>query len=411
MPKTATKIDIHKIREDFPTLHQKVNGKPLVYLDNAATSQKPLSVIERLEKYYRSENSNVHRGVHRLSQLATDEYESVREQVKSLINASRGHEIIYTSGTTAGINLVAHSFGHKYVKAGDEVLISHMEHHSNIVPWQLLCEKVGAKLKVIPVNDAGELDMQVYAEMLNERVKIVSVVHTSNSLGTINPVKEIIELAHQRDIPVLLDGAQAVPHQQVDVQDLDCDFMVFSGHKMLGPTGVGFLYGKEKWLEDLPPFMGGGDMIKTVTFEKTTFSDLPHKFEPGTPNIAGVIGMGEGIRYLEQIGYENIAAQEKALLEYANQQMATIEDMRFIGTAAHKTSVVSFLLGELHPYDTGTILDQLGIAVRTGHHCTQPLWQLYGIPGTTRASFAFYNTLEEVDQLVAGLKRVQAMFG
>lgn len=406
-----TTLDIQKIRADFPTLQQTVHGKPLVYLDNAATSQKPLAVLERLEKYYRQENSNVHRGVHLLSQLATDEYEAVREQVRALINATHTHEIIYTSGTTEGINLIAHSFGHKYIKEGDEIIISHMEHHSNIVPWQLLCENIGAILKVIPVTDEGELDMEAYQALLNERTKLVSVVHTSNSLGTINPVKEIIQLAHDRDIPVLLDGAQAVPHQAVDVMDLDCDFMVFSGHKMLGPTGVGFLYAKEKWLEAMPPYKGGGDMIKTVTFEKTTFADLPYKFEAGTPNIAGIIGMGAGIAYMNALGYEAIAAQEADLLAYGTARLGEIDQMRFFGTAKHKASVISFLLGDIHPYDAGTLLDQLGIAIRTGHHCTQPLWQRFNIPGTARASFAFYNTREEIDQLVVALKRVQSMFG
>ncbi|MEM6342418.1 MAG: cysteine desulfurase [Bacteroidota bacterium] len=406
-----TSLDLQKIRADFPTLHQTVHGKPLVYFDNAATSQKPNVVLERLEKYYRQENANVHRGVHLLSQQATDEYEGVREQVRALINAAHTHEIIYTSGTTEGLNLLAHSFGHRYLKEGDEIIISHMEHHSNIVPWQLLSQSMGIVLKVIPVSDDGELDMEAYQTLLSDRTKLVSVVHTSNSLGTINPVKEIIKLAHAREIPVILDGAQAVPHQAVDVRDLDCDFMVFSGHKMLGPTGVGFVYGKEKWLEAMPPYKGGGDMIKTVSFEGTTFADLPHKFEAGTPNIAGVIGMGAGISYMESLGYEAIAAQEADLLAYGTKRLGEIEGMRFIGTAAHKASVISFLLGDIHPYDAGTILDQLGIAIRTGHHCTQPLWQRYNIPGTARASFAFYNTREEIDQLVVALQRVQSMFG
>ncbi|MEL7533654.1 MAG: cysteine desulfurase [Bacteroidota bacterium] len=406
-----TTLDLQKIRADFPTLQQTVHGKPLVYFDNAATSQKPNVVLERLEKYYRQENANVHRGVHLLSQLATDEYEGVREQVRALINAEHTHEIIYTSGTTEGLNLLAHSFGHRYLKEGDEIIISHMEHHSNIVPWQLLSQAIGTVLKVIPVTEVGELDMEAYKALLSDRTKLVSVVHTSNSLGTINPVKEIIDLAHERDIPVILDGAQAVPHQAVDVRDLDCDFMVFSGHKMLGPTGVGFLYGKEKWLEAMPPYKGGGDMIKTVSFEGTTFADLPHKFEAGTPNIAGVIGTGAGISYMESLGYEAIAAQEADLLAYGTERLAEFENMRFIGTAAHKASVISFLLGDIHPYDAGTLLDQLGIAIRTGHHCTQPLWQRFNIPGTARASFAFYNTREEIDQLVVALQRVQSMFG
>lgn len=409
--KTHTAFDVHKIREDFPTLHQKVNGQALVYFDNAATSQKPHQVIERVNQYYKLENSNIHRGVHFLSQHATDEYERTRELARVLINARHQHEIIYTTGTTHGINLVASSFGRKYVKEGDEIVISTLEHHSNIVPWQLLCEQVGAKLRVIPINEAGELDMEVYASLLNEKTKLVATQHISNSIGTIHPIEEIIRLAHAKDIPVLLDGAQAMPHQAVDVQALGVDFYAFSGHKMFGPTGIGILYGKEKWLEEMPPYMGGGDMIKVVDFDKTTFSDLPHKFEAGTPNIAGGIGLGAGITYINQIGYENIARHEASLLDYANEKLGALEGMRFIGTAKHKASVVSFLLGDIHPYDTGTILDQLGIAVRTGHHCTQPTMKRFNIPGTVRASFAFYNTIEEIDRLVEGLKRVKKMFG
>ncbi|MCB0838196.1 MAG: cysteine desulfurase [Bacteroidetes bacterium] len=403
-------MDIQKIRSDFPTLQQKVNGKPLVYFDNAATSQKPLKVIERMEAYYREQNSNVHRGVHTLSQIATDAYENTRKLVREFINASSEREVIFTKGTTEGINLVASSFGRKFVKEGDEIIISTLEHHSNIVPWQILCEQVGANLKVIPVNDRGELEMEAYAQMLTDRTKIVSVAYISNSLGTINPVREIIELAHARNIPVMLDAAQAVPHLKVDVQELDVDFIAFSGHKMFAPTGVGILYGKERWLEEMPPYMGGGDMIDVVRFEKTTYSSLPHKFEAGTPNIAGFIGLGAGIEYMNEVGIEAIAAHENALLEYGHKVLPEIESMRLIGTAAKKASVISFLLGEIHPYDTGTILDELGIAVRTGHHCTQPLMQRYEIPGTVRASFAFYNTFEEIDKLVEGLKRVRQMF-
>jgi len=404
-------LDVAKIREDFPVLKEIVNGKQLVYFDNAATSQKPQAVIERLKAYYEHENSNVHRGVHHLSQRATDDYEQARLQIQQLINARHSYEVILTRGTTEGINLVAQSFGRKYIKEGDEILISHMEHHSNIVPWQLLCEQTGAVLKVVPVNDKGELDMEAFYEMLGEKTKLVSIVYISNSLGTINPVEEIIEAAHKIDVPVLIDGAQVVPHQAVDVQELDCDFFVCSGHKMFAPTGVGFLYGKEKWLEEMPPYMGGGDMIKVVTFEKTTFSDLPHKFEAGTPNIAGVIGLGAGIAYLNQISYDAISAHEHQLLTYAIERLSEIEDIRFIGTADNKASVVSFLIGDIHPYDAGTILDQLGIAIRTGHHCTQPLMKRFDIPGTMRASFAFYNTQEEIDRMIEAIHRVKQMFG
>lgn len=405
-------FDVEAIRKDFPTLHQQVNGQPLAYLDNAATSQKPRQVIDRISTYYERENSNVHRGVHFLSQHATDEYEQAREKLRAFINAKHSHELIYTSGTTAGINLVANSFGKKYVKEGDEIIISTLEHHSNIVPWQLLCEQTGAVLRVIPINEAGELDMKAYASFLNERTRLVATQHISNSLGTVHPVKDIIRLAHERGVPVMLDGAQAVPHQAVDVQELDVDFYAFSGHKMFGPTGIGILYGKEKWLEEMPPYMGGGDMIKVVSFEGTTYSDLPHKFEAGTPNIEGGIGLGAAVDYIHSVGYEAISAQEDELLRYANQQLTEqLSNIRLIGTAKHKASVVSFLMGDIHPYDTGTILDQLGIAVRTGHHCTQPVMSRFEIPGTVRASFAFYNTPEEIDRLVAGLKRVQTMFG
>ncbi|MEO1587292.1 MAG: cysteine desulfurase [Bacteroidota bacterium] len=406
-----TKLDIQAIRKDFPTLQEKVHGKELVYFDNAATSQKPQLVIDRIEAYYEHENSNVHRGVHYLSQTATNAYEHTRKLAQELINAKHEHEIIYTKGTTEGINLVAHSFGKAFIKEGDEIILSYLEHHSNIVPWQLIAEELGATIKVIPVNDAGELDMEAYANMLNERVKIVSIVYISNSLGTINPVEEIIRLAHDRDIPVLLDGAQVVPHQRVDVQALDVDFLAFSGHKMFAPTGVGILYGKEKWLNAMPPYMGGGDMIDTVTFEKTTFNSLPHKFEAGTPNIAGVIGLGAGIEYINSVGYENISAWEKELLDYGTEKLSEIEGIRLIGTAKEKASVISFLIDGIHPYDAGTILDQLGIAVRTGHHCTQPLMKRLEVPGTMRASFAFYNTKEEIDRLVEGLKKVKQMFG
>ena len=396
----AQKLHIDTIRSEFPALQQQVNGKPLVYFDNAATSQKPQYVIDRVNAYYAKENSNVHRGVHKLSQLATDAYEGTRGLARKLINAQHDHEIIYTRGTTEGINLIAYSFGQKYIKEGDEIVISAMEHHSNIVPWQLLCERTGAKLRVIPITDEGELDMDVYEKLLNERTRLVAVVYISNSLGTINPVREIINRAHQRDIPVLLDGAQVTPHTHVDVQNLDVDFIVFSGHKMYAPTGTGILYGKEKWLEEMPPFMGGGDMIKLVRFDKTIYSDLPHKFEAGTPNIAGLIGLGAGIEYINRIGYDYIAAREQELLDYGTQRLNELEDIRIIGTAKEKVSVLSFLIGDIHPYDAGTILDHLGIAVRTGHHCTQPIMDRYNIPGTLRASLSFYNTKEEIDRLI-----------
>ena len=402
-------LNIDTIRQDFPSLQQEVYGRPLVYFDNAATAQKPRLVIDRVQAYYERENSNVHRGVHYLSQTATDAYEATRASVKDLINAKHEHEIIYTSGTTAGINLVAQSFGRKYIGEGDEILISAMEHHSNIVPWQLLCQQTGAKLKVIPMNDAGELDMEAYANLLNEKTKLVSVVCISNSLGTINPVRDIIRQAHAHDIPVLLDAAQVVPHDTLDVQELDCDFVVFSGHKMFAPTGTGILYGKEKWLEEMPPYMGGGDMIKMVRFDETIYSDLPHKFEAGTPNIAGFVGLGAAISYINKLGYEQIAAWEQELLDYGTQQLSQIDGIRIIGTASQKASLISFLIGEIHPYDAGTILDRLGIAIRTGHHCTQPVMHRFGIPGTIRASFAFYNTKEEIDRLVEGIAKVKQM--
>lgn len=406
-----TKLDISSIRKDFPTLSQKVYGKELVYFDNAATSQKPQVVIDRLSTYYNEENSNVHRGVHKLSQLATDAYEEVRKKVQQLIHAKKDYEVIFTRGTTEGINLIASSFGRKYIQEGDEIIISAMEHHSNIVPWQMLCEEKGAVLKVIPISEAGELDMEAYQKLLSDRTKLVSVVYISNSLGSINPVKDIITQAHERDIPVLLDAAQVVPHDSLDVQELDCDFLVFSSHKMFGPTGIGILYGKEKWLEEMPPYMGGGDMIDLVSFDKTTYAGLPHKFEAGTPNIADTIALGAAIDYIHQIGYKNIAAYEKELLDYGTKKLSEIEGIRFIGTAKHKASLISFLIGDIHPYDAGTILDRLGIAVRTGHHCTQPIMSFMDIPGTVRASFAFYNTFEEIDRLVEGIHQVKKMFG
>lgn len=408
--KTVTQLDIEAVRKDFPTLQQEVYGKPLVYFDNGATSQKPRQVIERLDAYYEQENSNIHRGVHYLSQHATDAYEKSREAMQRFINAEKLHEVIYTKGTTEGINLVANSFGRKYVKEGDEIIISTMEHHSNIVPWQMLCEYTGAILKVIPILDNGELDQEAYASLLNERTRLVAILHISNSLGTINPIKEMIEQAHQVGAAVLIDGAQTVPHQRVDVQDLDCDFYVFSGHKMFAPTGTGVLYGKEKWLEEMPPYMGGGDMIDRVTFEKTTYNSLPHKFEAGTPHIAGGIGLGAAVAYIENIGYEAIGTHEAELLRYGTEQLSAIPDLRIVGTAANKASVISFLIGDIHPYDAGTILDRLGIAIRTGHHCTQPLMDRFQIPGTMRASFAFYNTKAEIDRMIKAIEKAKAMF-
>lgn len=403
-------FNVHEVRKDFPTLHQEVYGKPLVYLDNGATSQKPIQVIERLDAYYRKENSNIHRGIHYLSQKATDVYEESRKKVQEFINASHDHEVIITRGTTESINLVAHSFGTKYVREGDDIIISATEHHSNIVPWQLLCERSGANLRIIPVDDAGDLDMEAYKNMLSERTRLVAVVHVSNSLGTINPVEEIIDLAHQHGAAVLLDGAQAVPHMAVNVKALDCDFYTFSSHKMFGPTGIGILYGKEKLLEEMPPYQGGGDMIDRVSFEKTTYNSLPHKFEAGTPHIAGGIGLAAAIDYIHSIGYDAIGTHEADLLEYGTTQLSAIEGLRIIGQAKNKASVISFLVGEIHPYDLGTIIDRYGIAIRTGHHCTQPLMDRYCIPGTMRASFAMYNTREEIDMLVVAINKGRKMF-
>ena len=408
----ATAYDIEKIRADFPALHQTIyDGQPLVYLDNAASAQKPQRVIDRLTAYYSWEHSNVHRGVHHLSQNATEAYEGARTQIARFINAPNPYQIIYTRGATEAINLVAASYGRSHVGEGDEVVISTMEHHSNIVPWQMLCQEKGATLRVIPVNDRGELIMEAYERLLSDRTKLVAFVHVSNSLGTVNPVHRMIEAAHQRNIPVLIDGAQAVQHMEVDVHALDCDFYCFSGHKMFGPTGIGILYGKEDLLEAMPPYQGGGDMIETVTFERTTYNALPHKFEAGTPHIAGAIGLAEAVAYLQDLGLDAIARYERDLLAYAHERLQEIDDLRLIGTAAEKASVVSFLIGAIHPYDAGTILDRLGIAVRTGHHCTMPLMQRFGLPGTVRASFALYNTREEVDKLVEGLHKVKKLLG
>ncbi|WP_369765941.1 aminotransferase class V-fold PLP-dependent enzyme [Flavobacterium sp. WC2429] len=401
-------LDIQKIRADFPILSQKVNGKTLVYFDNGATSQKPQIVIDAISKYYQEINANIHRGVHTLSQLATDAYEISRGKVQNHINAKFSHEVLFTSGTTFGINLVANGFA-SILKPGDEVLVSALEHHSNIVPWQMLCEKTGATLKVIPMNDKGELIMAEYDKLLSDKTKIVTVNHISNALGTVNPVKYMIEKAHQVGAAILIDGAQAVPHLKPDVQELDCDFYVFSGHKMCGPTGTGILYGKEAWLNKLPPYQGGGEMIKEVTFEKTTYAELPHKFEAGTPNIAGGIVLGTAIDYMNAVGFDNIQRQELELLEYGTKRLLEIEGLRIFGTSNEKTSVISFNIEGIHPYDIGTIIDKLGIAVRTGHHCAQPIMNYFKIPGTIRASFSFYNTKEEIDAMVEAVKRAQTM--
>jgi len=402
-------LAIQKIREDFPILKRQVNGKPLIYLDNGATTQKPKQVIDAIMSYYTDMNSNVHRGVHYLSQISTDAFEVTRRKLQEFIHAAHDYEVIITKGTTDSINLVATCYGREFVHAGDEIIVSAMEHHSNIVPWQMLCEERGATLKVIPMNEEGELDMEAYKALLNAKTKLVSVNYVSNALGTINPVREIIQLAHAQGVPVLLDAAQAVQHIKIDVQELDVDFLAFSGHKMYGPTGVGVLYGKEEWLNKIPPYQGGGDMIKDVTFEKTTYNELPFKFEAGTPNIEAGIALNAAIDYINDLGIDNIKAYEDELLAYATEQLSTVEGIRFIGTAKEKSSVISFVVDGTHPYDIGVILDKLGIAVRTGHHCAQPVMDQFHIPGTVRASLAVYNTKEEIDALVAGVKRATAM--
>ena len=402
--------DIAKIREDFPILSREVYGKPLVYLDNAATTQKPRQVVDAMVEEYYNVNANVHRGVHYLSQRATDLHEAAREKVRAFIHAGKTEEIIFTRGTTESLNLVASSFCDAFMKEGDEVIVSTMEHHSNIVPWQLQATKKGIVLKVIPMNEKGELLQDAYEQLFTERTKIVSITHVSNVLGTVNPVKEMIAVAHAHGVPVMVDGAQSAPHFAVDVQDLDCDFYAFSGHKMYGPTGVGVLYGKEEWLDKMPPYQGGGEMIEHVTFEKTTFERLPFKFEAGTPDYVATHGLATAIDYITALGMDNISAHEKMLTQYAMQQMATIDGMRFFGEAEGKDAVVSFLVKDIHHLDMGTLLDRLGIAVRTGHHCAQPLMDRLGILGTVRASFALYNTKEEVDALVAGIRRVAQMF-
>ncbi len=403
-------LDIKKVRADFPILDQVVHGKPLVYLDNGATAQKPIQVLDALDRMHRQLNANIHRGAHFLSEQATEKYEEARETIRGFINAASTREIVFTSGTTGAINLVAFSFGERFIKAGDEVLVSEMEHHSNIVPWQLMCERKGAKLKVIPFDQHGLLRMDMVPELLSDKVKIVAVNQASNSLGTVNPIKEIIAQAHRRNIPVLIDGAQGIHHLGVDVKDIDCDFYAFSGHKIYGPTGIGVLYGKEEWLEQLPPYQGGGDMVGTVTFAKTTYADLPLKFEAGTANYIGAVGLAEAIRYVQSLGMENIAAHEEQLLRYATEKLSSIPGLTIYGNAPHKVSLISFLLKDIHHYDTGMILDKLGVAVRTGTHCTEPVMQHFDISGTVRASFGLYNTQEEVDRLYAALLKVKEMF-
>ncbi|HRN79541.1 MAG TPA: cysteine desulfurase [Ferruginibacter sp.] len=403
--------DIKQVRQLFPILQSTIYGKPLVYFDNGATTQKPVQVIEAMNAYYRETNSNVHRGVHYLSGKATDAFETVRKKVQCFLNAAHEHEIIYTSGTTAAINLVASSFGKKYILPGDTIIISSIEHHANIVPWQMMAEERGASLKIIPMLANGDLDMEAYASLLDEHVKLVAVNYVSNALGTVNPIEKIIELAHHLHIPVLIDAAQAVQHMPVDVQKLDVDFLVFSGHKMYGPTGIGVLYGKEKYLDEMPPYMGGGEMIQTVTFEKTTYQKLPFKFEAGTPAIAEVIGLGAAIDFLESVGIDAIHHYESALLTYLADSLKSIQGLRFIGEPARRAGVVSFLIGQHHPFDVGEILDKQGIAVRTGHHCAEPLMRIFNVPGTVRASIALYNTRAEVDALVHGLQRAVQMLG
>ena len=402
--------NIQSIRADFPILTQTVHNRPLVYLDNAATTQKPWSVIKKIEEGYTQQNANVHRGVHFLSQMATEAHEAARATVQQFLGAAHAHEIIFTRGTTESINLVAASFGETFLKQGDEVIVSEMEHHSNIVPWQLLQQRKGIIIKVIPFNEAGELDLQAYASLFSDRTKLVAVNHVSNVLGTINPVQQIIQIAHHNNVPVLIDGAQSVPHIAVNVQELDADFYVFSGHKIYGPTGMGVLYGKEKWLDAMVPYQGGGEMIAQVSFEKTTFNELPYKFEAGTPDFIGSTALAEAIRYVQNIGMDQIAAYETYLLNYATDKLQQLGDVRFFGTSSHKSAVISMQVGNIHHYDMGTLLDKLGIALRTGHHCAQPIMQHFGIEGTLRASFALYNTTQEIDALVAGIQRVKQLF-
>jgi cysteine desulfurase/selenocysteine lyase len=407
---TVPEYDVEKIRREFPILHQKVHGHPLVYLDNAATSQKPRAVIDAIAHYYERGNANIHRGVHYLSEHATTEHEAARRTVQQFLNAADKREIIFVRSATEGINLVAHSYGRTHVNAGDEVLITAMEHHSNIVPWQILCEEKGAHLRVLPINERGELRLDELPKLLTAKTKLFAFTHVSNALGTINPVKHMIELAHSRGIPVLIDGAQAAPHLKIDVQELDADFYVFSGHKVYGPTGIGVLYGKRDLLEAMPPYQGGGDMIRSVTFEKTLYNDLPYKFEAGTPDIAGAIGLGAALNYIERLGLDNIAAHEHGLLTYGTEALTAVPGVRIIGTAPNKAAVISFVIEGIHPHDIGTILDREGIAVRTGHHCAQPVMQFFRVPATARASFGLYNTRAEIDRLVKGIEKVKEVF-
>jgi cysteine desulfurase/selenocysteine lyase len=406
----AAGFDVAQIREDFPVLKQHIHGRPLVYLDSAATAQKPFAVIDAIRRFHEVDCANIHRGVHELSQRSTAAYEETRVKARRFLNSKTKDELIFVRGTTEGINLVSSTWGRTNVKAGDEIIISAMEHHSNIVPWQMLCEEKGAALRVIPMNDRGELLMEEYEKLLNPRTRMVAVTHVSNALGTINPVRQIVEMAHQVGALTLIDGAQAMPHMKVDVQALDADFYTFSGHKIFGPTGIGVLYGKAKLLNAMPPYQGGGDMIRTVTFEKTTYADVPYKFEAGTPNIAGGIGMGAAIDYVARIGIDQIAAYEHELLAYGTEALSQIAGLRLIGTAREKASVLSFVIEGIHPHDIGTVLDKQGIAVRTGHHCAQPVMDWFGVPATTRASLAFYNTTGEIDALVAGIEKVKEIF-
>lgn len=408
-PAPAT-FDVARIREDFPILREQVHGWPLVYLDNAATAQKPIQVIDALHRYYTSENANIHRGVYYLSEQATEHHDQARAKVRDFINAASEREIIFVRGATEGINLVANCFGRAFLHEGDEILVTAMEHHANIVPWQMACEQTGAKLRVVPMNDEGELLMDEFARVFNDRTKLVSIVHISNALGTINPVEKIIRKAHSENVPVLVDGAQAAPHYRLDMQALDADFYAFSGHKLFGPTGIGILYGKADWLERLPPYQGGGDMISSVSFERTLYNDLPCKFEAGTPHIAGAIGLGAAIDYVEQIGLSRIGAYERSLLTYATQELSDIEGLRIIGKAREKAGVISFVLDGVHAHDVGSILDHYGIAIRAGQHCAQPVMDRFGVPATARASFAFYNTREEVDSLVRAIRKVKEVF-
>ena len=407
---STSAFDVERIRADFPILKLTVNDKPLVYLDNAASSQMPQQVIDRLVRYQTTQHANINRAVHYLSEIATSEFEEARRKLQRFINANEEREVIFTSGTTDSINLVMHGYGRKFIRAGDEIILTTLEHHSNIVPWQMLAEEKGAKIRVVPINDAGELLIDEYEKLFNERTKFVGVTHVSNALGTINPIKEMIAFAHARGVPVLVDGAQAAPHIKVDVQDLDCDFYAFSGHKLCGPTGIGILYGRAALLENMQPFKGGGDMILSVTFEKTTYNTIPHKFEAGTPPIAAAIGLGAAVDYLSEIGMDAIAAHEHALLKYATEQINTMPGVRVIGTAEHKAAVLSFAVDGVHPHDIGTLLNQEGVAVRTGHHCAQPVMQRLHVPATSRASFAFYNSMDEVDALIAGIRTVQKIF-